>query len=71
MPAGSTGILPPHYGYGEIFKKQANRRTSLFQKTGQAYFKKQDKPISKNRTNPLSIIEHMCYNERKQFWRVG
>ena len=27
--------LPSHYGYGEIFKKQANRRTGPFQKTGQ------------------------------------
>ena len=27
--------LPSHYGYGEILKKQAKRRTSPFKKTGQ------------------------------------
>ena len=31
-PPGLASILPPHYGYGEIFKKQANRRTRSFEK---------------------------------------
>ena len=35
MPADLASIFPPHYGYGEIFKKQANHRTGRFEKTGQ------------------------------------
>ena len=74
-----AGILPSHYSYGEIFKKQANRRTRSFEKTGQAVPEDiSDKPYVKYGTEAeehlrklfsLDFPEYqVCYEENNMWF---